>query len=87
MKKVILIFSLLALIGCSNRNVKSHDTEHYVFDYINPLEVIEVDGCEYLLGDWGYATVLTHKGNCKNHSTQSQTLEKYGKVITENNKN
>jgi hypothetical protein len=24
-----------------------------------------IDSCEYLLGAWGNATVLTHKGNCK----------------------
>lgn len=86
MKKVILSFSLLALVGCSKSNVKSHDTDIYIHGYSRPLEFIEVDGCEYLLGNWGYATVLTHKGNCKNHSTQSSTLNKYGKLIAENNR-
>lgn len=31
-----------------------------------PLTVVTVDGCEYLYGPWGNATVFTHKGNCKN---------------------
>jgi hypothetical protein len=31
------------------------------------LDVVIVDGCEYLYGPWGNATVFTHKGNCKNH--------------------
>ena len=30
------------------------------------LKVIEYDGCEYLLfGQYSYAGLLTHKGNCK----------------------
>lgn len=36
------------------------------FSYID-LDVVVVDGCEYLYGPWGNATVFTHKGNCKNH--------------------
>lgn len=31
------------------------------------LNVVIIDGCEYLYGPWGNATVLCHKGNCKNH--------------------
>lgn len=32
-----------------------------------PLSVVVIDSCEYLYGPWGNASVLTHKGNCKNH--------------------
>lgn len=31
-----------------------------------PLTVVMIDSCEYLYGPWGNASVLTHKGNCKN---------------------
>ena len=31
-----------------------------------PLNVVLIDGCEYLYGPWGNGTVLCHKGNCKN---------------------
>ena len=34
-------------------------------DEINEIKIVEIDSCEYLWGDWGNATVLTHKGNCK----------------------
>ncbi len=30
------------------------------------VEIITIDSCEYVYGPWGNATVLTHKGNCKN---------------------
>lgn len=32
-----------------------------------PLTVVVIDSCEYLYGPWGSGTVLSHKGNCKNH--------------------
>ena len=31
-----------------------------------PLTVVVIDSCEYLYGPWGNASILTHKGNCKN---------------------
>lgn len=34
-------------------------------DYLNTLQLIEIDSCEYLYGNWGSSTVLAHKGNCK----------------------
>jgi hypothetical protein len=30
------------------------------------VEIVVIDSCEYLYGPWGNATILTHKGNCKN---------------------
>ena len=32
----------------------------------NPIEVIEIDSCEYIMISSDYKS-LTHKGNCKNH--------------------
>lgn len=63
--KKLLIF-VLFLVGCTERNVEKKTTEHIIRNGSTPLEIIIVDSCEYLFGDWGNATVLTHKGNCKN---------------------
>jgi hypothetical protein len=78
MKKIILSFSLLALIACE----RVSDNEPRQVG--NKCRIIEIDGCEYIqsLVKQGYS--ICHKGNCKNHLTQSKTLEKYGKVITKN---
>lgn len=66
MKKLIIIVAL-ALMSCNREGqAPSKPTKHYVGEFINPLETIEIEGCEYLYGDWGKSTVLVHKGNCKN---------------------
>ncbi len=39
------------------------------------LELMEIEGCEYLYGSWGNATVLTHKGNCKNRIHPEHTKQ------------
>jgi hypothetical protein len=80
MKKIILSFSLLALVGCEN-NTKKINKPIYLS---NECRIIEIDGCEYIQSHVKQGYSICHKGNCKNHLTQSQTLEKYGKVITEN---
>jgi len=41
-------------------------------DGYSPLDLVVIDSCEYLLGQWGNGTVLTHKGNCKNHKINKQ---------------
>jgi hypothetical protein len=67
MKKVLLLFGFFTLFGCNEPNVNRKDTDLVVFYGASSIEVITIDSCQYLLGDWGSATVLTHKGNCKNH--------------------
>jgi hypothetical protein len=71
---VILVLTL-SLVGCTNThphphpNVETKPTEHRLEGYLgatNPLVEVKIDGCEYLYGPWGNATVLTHKGNCNN---------------------
>lgn len=43
--------------------------EHIDVEFsVIPLTVVVIDSCEYLYGPWGNASVLTHKGNCKNHT-------------------
>lgn len=67
MKKLLSILAVLALYSCTEANVVKEKTGYVVIDEHAPLEIVIVDSCEYLYGPWGNATVLTHKGNCKNH--------------------
>lgn len=78
MKKIVILFNVLCVFSCTNE--KTHPTrvtefgvnKKFSFDYAyNDVIVVQIDSCEYLYGAWSYATVLTHKGNCKNHSKGS----------------
>ena len=67
MKTIISILIIfLVLTGCESRNVEIKSTEYKIKQHTS-LELVTIDGCEYLYGPWGDATVLTHKGNCVNH--------------------
>ena len=57
----------LVLTGCKDVNVETKPTEYIVASSFGALQLVTIDGCEYLYGPWGQATVLTHKGNCINH--------------------
>jgi hypothetical protein len=66
MKKIYLVSLIfLFLFSCSNSNKKSRE-KIKMKDSETLLEIVIIDNCEYLYGAWGNATVLTHKGNCKN---------------------
>ncbi len=67
MKAIISILIILVLTGCGTINVESKSTQYILKRGYQSLEIVNIDGCEYLYGDWGNATVLTHKGNCINH--------------------
>jgi len=72
MKKLIKIsLIILILSSCEKVNVQVKETKYKVNEQNNLKEVI-IDSCQYLYGDWGHATVLTHKGNCKNHKINKQ---------------
>ena len=64
-KAFFMLFVICCFSSCSKSNVETKTTDIQVGSYINKIKVIEIDSCEYLWGDWGSATVLTHKGNCK----------------------
>lgn len=71
-KTLILVSTLLAFVfsfsACSDekaRKVKKEETDWVVFGNYSKVQIIEIDSCQYIFGDWGNATVLTHKGNCK----------------------
>lgn len=66
----IIVFNVVIgmfLTGCNSPTVKGKKTEYRLEGYDKSLMLVEIDGCEYLYGPWGNGTVLTHKGNCKNH--------------------
>jgi hypothetical protein len=64
---MLIIIAFASIVtGCGTSNVETKTTEYRVNGY-SSLKLVTVDGCEYLYGDWGNATVLTHKGNCINH--------------------
>jgi len=71
MKKLLLILSSIFLFtSCEDKSnftkkLKTYPCPRYGKVTIN-LEEINIDSCQYLYGDWGNATVLTHKGNCNN---------------------
>lgn len=62
MKYLILLLPLLA--ACET-NVSRTETEHKIEG--QPVDIIIIDGCEYLYIHAGNASWGTHKGNCKNH--------------------
>ena len=67
MKKIILATLLIGMMGsCTTPNIKKTDTEYVVSTLHSTLKIVNIDSCQYLYGDWGNATVLTHKGNCSN---------------------
>lgn len=61
---------LLLLASCDHKpTVKGKPTTYTLGSNMGAeyrLEVVIIDGCQYLYGPWGNATVLTHKGNCNN---------------------
>lgn len=64
--KLILIALTIGMVSCTKQNVPSTTTTFVLKDGNGTLEIVVIDSCEYLFGPWGNATVLTHKGNCKN---------------------
>lgn len=56
---------IFTLSNCNEPQRQLKPNEISFMDNFNPVEVITIDSCEYLFGRWGYASVLTHKGNCK----------------------
>lgn len=70
MKKTFILLTLfwLGFTSCEEQNVPVQKTKYVVVEGHNHVEIVIIDSCEYLYGPWGNATVLTHKGNCKNHN-------------------
>lgn len=65
LKPAFLIGAVMCCFSCKKSNTPTTITNYKVGEYFNDIKIVEIDSCEYLWGDWGKATVLTHKGNCK----------------------
>lgn len=63
--KTLLLLLLIGMMGCEESNVEQNTTQH-IIGCNKRLNEVTIDGCQYLYGVWGHATVLTHKGNCNN---------------------
>jgi hypothetical protein len=67
---ITAVCMLFVLSSCNKSNVETKSTKYIIANGYGPVSIVTIDGCEYLYGDWGHATVLTHKGNCINHNNQ-----------------
>jgi hypothetical protein len=65
MSRILFIAICVSMIGCAEPNVEQTATKHAIAGHA-ALDEVTIEGCQYLLGNWGNATVLTHKGNCNN---------------------
>jgi len=64
---ITAVCMLFVLSSCNKSNVEIKSTKYIIDDGYGPVSIVTIDECEYLYGDWGRVTVLTHKGNCHNH--------------------
>jgi hypothetical protein len=66
-KKILLsAMVLMVLASCKEPNVKPKNTDYVIDAFGTELEVIKIEGCEYLLIYYSKSKSLCHKGNCKN---------------------
>lgn len=62
--KYTLITLAAFLIACETTVKKTKTGQQY---HGNDIEIIEIEGCEYIKIHTGYQGYFAHKGNCKNH--------------------
>ncbi len=60
------LLPLLLCVGCKRDSNNRNDVERQRIS--NSIDVIVVDGCEYVRYQGYKSGGLTHKGNCKNHT-------------------
>ena len=67
MKKIILATLLIGLVsGCDEPTVTKKSTRIVTQYGARPMEIVIIEGCEYLQYSAGHRYSLCHKGNCKN---------------------
>lgn len=67
MKKVLLTILLIGMVSsCQEQTVQKTKTKIVTGYGQNPIDVIVIEGCEYLEFSQGHRYSLCHKGNCKN---------------------
>jgi hypothetical protein len=67
MKKILLATLLIGMMGgCTEPTVKKQATQIVTKENASPLNIIIIEGCEYLEYDGDSRYSLCHKGNCSN---------------------
>jgi len=61
MIKILIATLLIGMMGSC-----TEPTDYAISSFNSPLKIVDIDSCQYLFGEWGNATVLTHKGDCSN---------------------
>lgn len=65
MKRIFIVVMILTLVSCDKTNV-GKVSSNYILGEHPPMEIVTINSCQYLYGDWGNQTVFTHKGDCNN---------------------
>jgi len=66
MKKILLAALLIGMMGgCTEQTVQRQRTQIVTYEGGSPINIVIIEGCEYLEYDRGRAYIC-HKGNCKN---------------------
>ena len=70
-KLLILVGIILAITSCNEANdskIASENNSRVVSHKVSlTIEVIKIDGCDYILCDGVESVSIIHKQNCKNH--------------------
>ena len=67
MKKLILATLLIGMMGgCEEPTVTKQSTQIVTEFGAHPIDIIIIEGCEYLQYSAGNRYSLCHKGNCSN---------------------
>jgi hypothetical protein len=67
MKKLLLAIMPIGMVSsCTEPTVTKQRTAIVTHEGANPMDVIFIEGCEYLEYSSGHRYSLCHKGNCKN---------------------
>ena len=71
-----MICLIVAVCLCScNHSRKTQTIQNVDGTY---FDVIEIDSCEYVIGNFGYKGYMAHKGNCK--YCEQRRKENYGRM-------
>lgn len=67
MKKLLLATLLIGMVSsCEEATVTKQSTQIVTEYGAQPMDMITIEGCEYLQYSSGHRYSLCHKGNCKN---------------------
>jgi hypothetical protein len=67
MKKILIATLLVGMmVDCKEPNVKKQSTNIVINNGGRTVEIIEIEGCEYLIFYYYRGRSITHKGNCYN---------------------